>query len=225
MIWPGWYGDIRRRYAPNERRAYEYPINRYYAHRIDPILTWLADCAGISPNVATILSLSAGVAAASAVLGGQYLAAALLIQLHHLLDGVDGNLARTHDRCTEFGKRLDSFSDFTVRLLLFTSLAYAADTSSSLAWGMLATLAIDLAVVHFVILPFARCHTLVRDRWKQWFMDRGLMPAFDIFTIYFIISVCLLFGSPEAAVALTAVMKTVDWSYRLYECLRTRLSD
>jgi len=42
----------------------EYPINHYYAHRIDIILTWLADCAGLSPDLVTSLSLFVGLSAA-----------------------------------------------------------------------------------------------------------------------------------------------------------------
>lgn len=54
-------------------------------------------------------------------------------------------------------------------------------------------------------------------------MDRGLMPGFDIFTLYLVISICLLFQSPEAAVVLVAILKTIDWAYRLYECAATAI--
>ena len=156
-----------------------------------------------------------------AILNGSYPAAAVFIQLHHLLDGVDGNLARTYDRCTDFGRRLDIYSDQAVNLALFASLAYVAEVPPWLAVSMLATLYIDLLLVRLFIGPFSQHHTLIRDRWKQWFMDRGLMPAFDIFTIYLFTSVCLLFETPETAVVLITISKTLDWLYRLYECART----
>lgn len=219
-----WYRNLVCKYVPRPRRPYEYPVNRYYAHRIDPILTWAADRLGLSPNVVTLLSLLCGLGAALSVLRGQYAPAAVLLQIHHLLDGVDGNLARYHQRCTEFGRRFDIFTDQSVRFALFVSLAYVADVPGWLAWGMLATVYLDLAIVHFVILPYARRYELVRDRWKRWFMDRGLMPGFDIFTIFLIVSLCLLAGSPEAAVLLVAVLKTLDWSYRLYEIAHTAMT-
>lgn len=217
-----WYRAQVERYAPRPRRPYEYLVNRYYAHRVDPVLTRLADLAGLSPNAVTLISLAAGLAAAAAVLQHAYPLAALGIQLHHLLDGVDGNLARAHDRCSEFGRRLDILSDQVVNLALFASLAYVAALPAWVAWGMLATLYLDLALVHLVITPCARRHPLQRSRWKQWFMDRGLMPAFDIFTIYLVVSLCLLLRSPETAVVLVLILKTLDWSYRLYECARSR---
>jgi phosphatidylglycerophosphate synthase len=216
-----WYAAVVRTYAPRPRRPYEYLVNRYYAHRVDPVLTWLADRAGFSPNAVTLMSLASGLAAVGTMLNGSYPVAAVFIQLHHLLDGVDGNLARTYDRRTDFGKRLDIYSDQAVNLAVFVSLAYVADVPAWLAMSMLATLYIDLLLVHLFITPFSRHHALIRDRWKQWFMDRGLMPAFDIFTIYLIVSACLLFETPETAVVLVTITKTLDWLYRLYECART----
>jgi phosphatidylglycerophosphate synthase len=200
-------------------------VNHYYAHRVDPVLTWAADRVGFSPNGATLLSLLAGLGAALTIGCGQYVAAAVLLQLHHLTDGVDGNLARYHKRCTEFGRRFDILSDQLVRLALVLSLALVADVPSWVAGAMIATVYIDLALVHWVVVPFSKRRPLVHSRWKRWFMERGLLPAFDIFTIYLVVSMCLLLGSPEAAVVLVATMKTLDWGYRLYEVALTARLD
>ncbi|WPL11470.1 MULTISPECIES: CDP-alcohol phosphatidyltransferase family protein [Thiorhodovibrio] len=218
------YARIDARYHPVPRRAYEYPINRYYAHRLDTLLTWVADRLGCSPNFATALAAVAGVAAAGALAAHWFIAAALLIQLHHLLDGVDGNLARSQGRCSTVGKRLDQLSDQLVRLALFVSLALVSHVPGWLAIAMLATLYLDIALVAWVITPCARRRTLIRARWKQWFMDRGLMPGFDIFTLYALVSLCLLLQAPALAVVLVTLLKTLDWSYRLWECARTNVS-
>ena len=219
--WQNWYGKVVEFYASASRRPYEYPINRFYAHKVDPILTWLCDRAGLSPNAATFLSLLVGIAAAFSIWNRYFVAAALLIQLHHLLDGVDGNLARYNNRCSEFGKRFDIFTDQVVRFLIFVILAITAEVFIWLSWAMLFTVYLDLAVVAMIVTPYSQRHTLVRSPWKQWFMDRGLMPGFDIFTIYFIISICLLLGSAEGAIVLVTILKTFDWSYRLWECVVT----
>ena len=221
MLLAGWYRDIVHRYAPKPRRPYEYPINRFYAHKIDPILTLLADRAGISPNVATFLSLLAGITAACSIWTGYLVAAAFFIQIHHLIDGVDGNLARYHQRCTEFGKRFDIFTDQVVRLGIFLSLAIVAEVPLWFSCAMLITVYFDIAVITIFVAPYARRHTLVRSRWKQWFMDRGLVPGFDIFTIYFIVSICLVFGATKTAVISVAILKTLDWGYRVWECIVT----
>lgn len=217
------YARLDARYHPVPRRPYEYPINRFYAHPLDTLLTWVADRLGCSPNCATALSAAAGLAAAGTLAAHWFIAAALLIQLHHLLDGVDGNLARAQGRSSTIGKRLDQLSDQLVRLALFVSLALVSHVPIWLAIAMLATLYLDIALVAWVITPCARRRTLIRARWKQWFMDRGLMPGFDIFTLYALISLCLLLQAPALAVLLVTVLKTLDWSYRLWECARTWL--
>jgi hypothetical protein len=106
-------------------------------------------------------------------------------------------------------------------VLLFGSLAYASDVHQLLIAMMFLTLILDIVLVRFVITPFARRRGLVRQPWKQRLMDRGLMPAFDIFTIYFVVSLCLVFSSVDLAIWLVAILKTVDWGYRCYEVLRT----
>ena len=218
MFFAGWYRDLLNRYAPKPRRTYEYPINRFYAHQVDPVLTFIADRMGISPNAATLISLLAGIAAALSIWTGHFVSGALFIQFHHLLDGVDGNLARYHHRCSEFGRKFDIFADQIVRFSVFVSLAVTAMVPSWLSWAMLITVYLDIVVVTVIVTPYSKRNRLVRSRWKQWFMDRGLMPGFDIFTIYFMVSICLFYESPESAVVLVAVLKTVDWSYRLWEC-------
>jgi phosphatidylglycerophosphate synthase len=217
------YAALYRRYHPEPRRPYEYPINRYYAHPVDTLLTWVADRLGVSPNLATAFSAAAGVAAAGALAAHWFVAAALLLQLHHLLDGVDGNLARYQGRSSTLGKRLDQLSDQLVRLTFFVALVLVAHVPAWLGLAMLATLYLDIALVAWVITPCARRHPLIRARWKQGFMDRGLMPGFDIFTIYALVSLCLLVQAPVLAVVLVTLLKTLDWSYRLWECLRSWL--
>lgn len=217
------YARLDARYHSEPRRPYEYPINRYYAHRLDTLLTWVAERLGCSPNLATALSAAAGVAAAGALAAHWFIAGALLIQLHHLLDGVDGNLARVQGRSSTIGKRLDQLSDQLVRLVLFVALALVAHVPTWLTLAMLGTLYLDLALVAWVITPCARRHPLIRARWKQWFMDRGLMPGFDIFTLYALVSLCLLLQAPALAVVLVTLLKTLDWNYRLWECARTLL--
>jgi phosphatidylglycerophosphate synthase len=216
--WCGWYKNIVLKYVSKPRRTYEYPINRFYAHKIDPVFTFIADRMGVSPNAATLISLMAGIVAALSILTGHFVCGALLIQFHHLIDGVDGNLARYQHRCTEFGRKFDIVTDQIVRFSVFVSLAITAMVPHWLSWAMLITVYLDIVVVTVIVTPYSKRNRLVRSRWKKWFMDRGLMPGFDIFTIYFIVSTCLLFGTPESAVVLVAVLKTVDWSYRLWEC-------
>jgi phosphatidylglycerophosphate synthase len=170
-----------------------------------------------------MFSLLAGLAAAIGIVSEHFVVAALLIQLHHLLDGADGNLARYRRQCSDFGRCLDVATDQVVRFAILVALAWVAEVPLWLKVSMIATVYIDTMLVTLVISPYASRHPLRRHAWKRWFMNRGLMPGFDIFTLYLVISICLLFQSPEASVALVAILKTIDWVYRLYECAATAM--
>lgn len=215
------YWNFYDRYVVTVRRDPEYPINRYYAHLVDPFLTKWAYDLGLSPNAVTTLGLLAGLGCAAALLDGSLVAAALLLQLHHLLDGADGNLARLTDRCTERGARYDQVSDRLTRVAVFGALAAAAPVSSTWAIAFLSILVLDHIVVHSFIVPFMSRVTLLRARWKAWFLDRGLIPGFDHFTLFFLISVCAALGRLDLAIYFGTVLKALDVGYRVWECVKS----
>ena len=215
------YQDFYDRYVVTVRRDPEYPINRYYAHLVDPFLTKFAHDLGLTPNMVTTLGLLAGAGCAIALLEGSLLTAALLLQLHHLLDGADGNLARLTDRCTERGALYDQVADRLTRIAVFGALALAAPVSSTWAIAFLTILVVDHVIVHAYIVPFMSRVTLVRARWKAWFLDRGLVPGFDHFTLFFLISVCAAFGRLDLAIVWGTVLKALDTGYRVWECLKS----
>ncbi|MEN1760773.1 CDP-alcohol phosphatidyltransferase family protein [Anoxynatronum sibiricum] len=215
------YSGFRSKYVVEVRRQHEYITNRYYAHLIDPFFTKFFYDLGFHPNVVTMLSGTLGVSAGLLITQDHLMVAALLLQLHYLLDGADGNLARLTNQCTTFGAWLDRIFDKVVQSTLILAIAYAADLPWPIKAVFLSTFYFDILIVHKVILPYMRKHPLVRAPWKQWFMDRGLMPAFDIFLIYVITSICLLFQNVEVLVGIIIVGKNLDWSYRLYECYKT----
>lgn len=215
------YQDFYDRYVVSVRRDPEYPINRYYAHLVDPFFTKWAHDLGLSPNAVTTFGLLAGVGCAVAMLEGHLVTAGVLLQLHHLLDGADGNLARLTDRCTEGGARYDQVADRLTRLAVFGALALAAPVASTWAIAFLTILVLDHIIVHAYIVPFMSRVTLVRARWKAWFLDRGLIPGFDHFTLFFLISVCAVLGRLDLAIILGTCLKALDIGYRVWECLRS----
>lgn len=64
------------------------------------------------PNTITSISLLASCAAIVLAPQKQHLVAALLVGVVVVGDGVDGAVARLLGQCSEFGRQLDSFSDF-----------------------------------------------------------------------------------------------------------------
>ena len=83
----------------------------------------------LSPNLITFLSLLTGIAASALiVLGGgmNFLVAAALIQLSHVLDCMDGQMAKYRGKSSRFGDYFDKVTDQLLVFLWFAALAYAA---------------------------------------------------------------------------------------------------
>jgi phosphatidylglycerophosphate synthase len=81
----------------------------------------------ITPNIMTVFSALLGLAGAAFFLGADrssYVPGALLVWLHSVLDGCDGELARVRFQESAFGSDLDFWSDNLVHLALFSCLGY-----------------------------------------------------------------------------------------------------
>ena len=216
------YWDFHDRYVVTVRRNPEYPINRFYAHLIDPFFTKWAYDLNLSPNAVTTLALLSGLGTALCLLTGEYLVAAILLQLHHFLDGADGNLARLTHRCTPGGARYDRVSDGLVRVVVFASVAWMADVSWSWRIAFVGVLVLDHLVVQNYIAPLTARVELERTRWKAWFLERGLIPGFDHFTLFFLISAFAVIGRLDLLIYTGTTLKALDLAYRVWECARSQ---
>jgi phosphatidylglycerophosphate synthase len=79
----------------------------------------------VTPNHMTIFSTALGLVGAAFFLGASraaYVPGALLVWLHSVLDGCDGELARVRFQESAFGSDLDFWGDNVVHLALFTCL-------------------------------------------------------------------------------------------------------
>lgn len=215
------YRRFRARVVVQVRRRHEYAVNRYYAHLVDPFFTEAARRLGLSPHAVTTAALAAGLGSAAALLAGHGLAAGLLLQLHHWLDGADGNLARLTGRCTRAGALYDAVSDQIVRAAVFPAAAWVAPVGAGWKLGFLVAIYLDLLVVHAYVLPCMRRVSLVRQGWKQWCLDRGIIPGLDHFTIFLVLSVAAATGTLGIAVPALCAGKLLDTGYRVWECLRS----
>lgn len=215
------YRNFRSQYVVQKRRSEEYIFNKYYAHLIDPFFTKIAYDLKLKPNTVTVISGFIGVCSGIAFMFGRYLLGAILLQLHHLVDGADGNLARLTNQCTSFGARLDLYTDRVVRIILLLGIIVAANAPLWVGVLLFGTFLADFIIVHQYVLPFIRKKGVIRSKWKQWFLNKGIIPAFDIFTLYFIISVFAIINQMELLIYVLIVLKNIDWMYRMWECIKT----
>jgi phosphatidylglycerophosphate synthase len=95
------------------------------------------------PPPAVVLAASASGIAAAVELGrGQFVAAALFVQLKTVLDNADGQLARLTNRVTVFGRYLDSECDLLVNAALFAAVGQVTGDWLAAGAGFIAMTAI-----------------------------------------------------------------------------------
>ncbi|MBI2387232.1 MAG: CDP-alcohol phosphatidyltransferase family protein [Elusimicrobia bacterium] len=105
------------------------PQDGFMARHFDRHLSLAASRAlldtGVTPNQMTVFSTTLGLIGASFFLGDtrlHYVTGAMLVWLHSVLDGCDGELARVRFQETPLGSDLDFWGDNLVHLALFTCL-------------------------------------------------------------------------------------------------------
>ncbi|AYV67880.1 CDP-alcohol phosphatidyltransferase [Niallia circulans] len=217
------YRTFRSRYVVQKRRPEEYFFNKYYAHLIDPFFTKLVYDLRLKPNTVTIISGLLGVGSGISMMFQQLILAGILLQLHHIIDGADGNLARLTNQCTVFGAKLDAYTDRLVRAVVLIGIILATNEPMWIDGLLILTFIIDHLAVQIYILPFIRKYGVIRSKWKQWFLTRGVIPSFDIFTIYFLISLFAIMNELDILIYLLIILKNLDWIYRVWECVKTSI--
>ena len=158
--------DIRSSYTPEHRWAeiegefLSYLLYRQISFFITPIFLRLR----VSPTAATLFGgLLAVAMAIVAWRGGEYayLGVAALGLCVHLMDGVDGNIARTTGRTSSLGASLDCLVDRSYYCLLFLSMGFLVEHTGGGLFGDHA-LVLSLALSVLVLL-----HRVVRDDYRM----------------------------------------------------------
>ena len=99
----------------------------------------------VAPPAVVLANAACGLAAAVAIMRGQLIAGALLLQAKTVLDNADGQLARATGRMSVLGRYLDSESDLLVNAVVFAALG-SATGEPFLALAAFAVLTLVLSV-------------------------------------------------------------------------------
>jgi len=116
----------------------------------------------VHPNILSITALGVGLLAAGAVAGQFYMAGLILWLFNRILDGLDGVVARAHNKQSDFGGYLDLVLDFIVYLAIPIALLFAQPTQANLWAGI-----ILLAVYVLNLLSWTTLSTLIEKRSLQ----------------------------------------------------------
>ena len=111
----------------------------------------------VPPPAVVLANAAAGFLAALALVGGELILAALLLQLKTLLDNADGQLARVAGRVSLVGRYLDTEADLVVNAALFSALG----ATTGMPWLALAAFC-ALTLVLSTSFNMAELHREVR---------------------------------------------------------------
>lgn len=106
----------------------DHTLRVYKDDLLRPVAVYLGR---ISPNAITVVAMAVGVSAAGAAAMQWYWAALSLWILNRVLDGLDGMVARTHSRQSDFGGYLDIVLDFVVYAAVPVGLYLGAPSSAN----------------------------------------------------------------------------------------------
>ena len=108
-------------------------MSRHVERRISLAVSRRLSGTRVTPNAMTLVSVAVGLAGAALFLSarpGAAVAGALLVLLHSILDGCDGELARLRFQESRFGGILDFWGDNVVHAAVFGTIAVAWSRAS-----------------------------------------------------------------------------------------------
>ncbi len=173
----------------------------------------------VNPNVVSVCGLVVGVASAGLVFAGYIGAGLVLWLLNRLLDGLDGTIARVHDKQTDFGGYFDILLDYVVYALIPVAFAVQHGTSAALVAGLvlLTTFYINASSWMMLSAILEKRAQSAHNKLTTVAMPRGLIEGTEtvLFYIAFYVfpqSIVFLFALMSAGVVIT-VMGRLWWAW------------
>ena len=178
---------------------------------------WLAH---VHPNWISAVALGFGLACALAAWQQLYTVAILLWVINRVLDGLDGIVAREHDKQSDFGGYLDLLLDFLVYLAVPIGIA-AAQPSLPILWATIALLSafvINLLSWSVLSAILEKRATAAAGKLTTVAMPGGLIEGAETILFYSLFLLLpayatVLFALMAVLVAVTAAQRVV-WASR-----------
>lgn len=173
----------------------------------------------IHPNIVSVVALGVGLLSATAIIYEAFLPGLVLWLFNRILDGLDGVVARAHDKQSDFGGYLDLLLDFIVYLAIPIAFLVAMPSMPNM-WAGVALLAIYvLNLLSWstlsAILEKRQLHS--QSRLTTLEMPTGLIEGTEtiiFYSLFFLLpgQIAFLFGLMAFLVGLTACQR-VWWVY------------
>jgi phosphatidylglycerophosphate synthase len=142
------------------------PVSRHLNRPLSRLLTRLCVLLDVRPNQITVLVALCGLAAAYHAAHPSHAAqvlGALLFQLHSVIDGCDGEVARLTHRVGKHGALIDSLVDDASNALFFAGLSLGVSAANHTLWPLLCG---GLTVICYVAVASIQYSVVLRTTGK-----------------------------------------------------------
>lgn len=176
--------------------------------------------AAIHPNLISIVAMLIGLCSVIAILAQFYWVGLSLWALNRIMDGLDGVVARVHQKQSDFGGYLDLFLDFIIYLAVPLAFIAALPTTNNLWAGLFLLTSYVLNSISWTtlaaLLEKRQRHTV--NRLTSMEMPTGLIEGAEtivFYTLFYLLPgyIAILFTAMAILVVFTASQR-VWWAYR-----------
>lgn len=196
---------------------FDEPLRRFKDRIGKPLANLLS---GISPTAISMLALVVGLLASFAVYKNQYFVALGLWILNRVLDGLDGLVARLHNKQSDFGGYVDILTDFVTYAALPIGLVAGSPSSEryfALSF-MLASFYVNTASWMYLAAIFEKRAAHDPSTQTTIVMPKGLVGGFESIIAYSIFIlfpayITILFSIFSALVSITIIQRLI-WAKR-----------
>lgn len=177
----------------------------------------------VSPNLISILALLPGLVSVAAIVQGEWVWGIGFWFLNRILDGLDGVVARIHDKKSDFGGYLDLLLDYVIYLGIPIAFVVNAPTPQHI-WSLIALLAsFQINSLSWTLLGSLLEKRQLADstRLTSIAMPTGLIEGGEtvlFYTLFYLLPgyIPWLFGVMAGLVFVTAGQR-VWWAWRALE--------
>ena len=162
------------------------PVSRHLNRHISRAITRMVIPLGVTPNAMTVFVLVTGLwgaYAASSPSPGSQLFGAFLYQLHSIIDGCDGEIARLTQRFGKHGALIDSMVDDLCNGAFFFGLSLGVARMTESTWPLATGALTALAYAGVIGLQYSAVlrSTGRGDKTKFWTSEPARFSVFDFF--------------------------------------------
>ncbi|MCB0107294.1 MAG: CDP-alcohol phosphatidyltransferase family protein [Caldilineaceae bacterium] len=176
--------------------------------------------AAIHPNAVSIIAMFIGLGSVAAVVAQFYWVGLTLWAINRIMDGLDGVIARVHQKQSDFGGFLDLFLDFVIYVTVPIAFIWAMPTTANLWAGIALLGSYVMNSISWTTLAalLEKRHRQSSNRLTSMEMPTGLVEGAEtmlFYTLFYFLpgSVAILFALMAVLVYDTAAQR-VWWAYQ-----------